>query len=77
VQFNPDGTVREVEIMNGVRYNTDSFYRAAADSARRAVIQCQNGTRFDGSVRQGYDLPANEYENWRSVHLTFDPRDML
>jgi hypothetical protein len=77
VHFNPDGTVRQVEIIDSIRYNTDSFYRAATDSARRAVIQCQTGTRFDGSYRQGYDLPRDQYDTWRTVRLTFDPRDML
>jgi len=77
VHFNPDGTVRQVEILDSIRYNTDGFYRAAADSARRAVIQCQTGTRFDGSYRQGYDMPRDQYETWRTVRLTFDPREML
>lgn len=77
VHFNPDGTVRQVEILDSIRYNTDGFYRAAADSARRAVIQCQNGTRFDGSYRQGYDMPRDQYDTWRTVRLTFDPREML
>lgn len=77
VQFNPDATVRQVEILDTIRYNTDGFFRAAADSARRAVIQCQNGTRFDGSYRQGYDLPRDQYETWRTVRLTFDPQDMF
>jgi len=77
VHFNPDATVRQVEILDSIRYNTDSFYRAATDSARRAVIQCQSGTRFDGSFRQGYDLPRDQYDTWRTVRLTFDPRDMF
>jgi outer membrane biosynthesis protein TonB len=77
VHFNPDGTVRRVEVLDTIRYNTDSFYRAAADSARRAVERCQNGTRFDGSYRQGYDLPREQYDTWRTVRLTFDPQEML
>ena len=77
VHFNPDGTVRRVEFMDPIRYNSDSFYRAAADSARRAVEQCQTGTRFDGSYRQGYDLPRDRYDDWRTVRMTFDPSDML
>jgi len=77
VTFNPDATVRNVEIMDFIRYNSDSFYRAAADSARRAVQQCENGTRFDGSYRQGYDLPRDQYDAWRAVRLIFDPREMF
>lgn len=77
VHFNPDGTVRRTEVMDTIRYNTDGFYRAAADSARRAVERCQTGTRFDGTVRQGYDLPREQYETWRTVRLIFDPQEML
>jgi len=77
VRFNPDATVRDVDIIDFLRYNSDNFYKAAADSARRAVRQCENGTRFDGSYRQGYDLPRDQYDTWRTVRLTFDPSNMF
>ncbi len=77
VHFNSDGTVRDVDIMDFLSYSSDNFYRAAAESARRAVHQCENRARFDGSYRQGYDLPADEYDSWRSVILEFNPRNFL
>ncbi|WP_458722376.1 cell envelope integrity protein TolA [Shimia sp. W99] len=39
---------------------TETTYQAA----RRAVLRCQKG---------GYDLPAEHYDAWRSIELTFDP----
>ncbi len=44
----------------------DPYYRAAAESARRAVMQCQN-----------YDLPAESYDEWSELTLRFDPSEML
>ena len=40
--------------------------RAAADSARRAVIRCAP-----------YTLPSDKYEAWSDVIVHFDPRDMF
>ncbi len=67
VDLNRDGSLQTVEILDTGRYNTDSFYRAAADSAVRAVRLC--------SPLKG--LPPEKYGSWGSMELTFDPRDML
>ena len=40
--------------------------RAAAESARRAVLQCAP-----------YNLPAEKYEAWAEVIVNFDPKDMF
>jgi len=40
--------------------------RAAAESARRAILQCAP-----------YNLPADKYEAWADVIVHFDPRDMF
>jgi len=72
---NSDGTVQRTEILNQVRYRSDGFYRAAVDSAVRAVERCETGTNFDGSFRRGYVLPQDR--DWQSIRLTFDPSDML
>ncbi len=64
IQFNQDGTLKgEPQIMGG--QNT-TFFMAAAESARRAVIQCQP-----------YNLPAAKYSAWQDVILNFDPKDMF
>lgn len=49
------------------RYGSDTFFRAAADSAIRAANQC--------SPLQ--NLPPDKYGSWRSMELNFDPQEML
>lgn len=41
--------------------------RTAYEAARRAVLRCQSS---------GYDLPAEKYEQWKDVEITFDPSGM-
>lgn len=68
VQFelylNPDGSVSQPpQLMSGAG---DTFARAAAEAARRAIFQCQP-----------YRLPADRYNQWRDIQMTFDPRRMV
>jgi hypothetical protein len=49
------------------RMANDRFYRAAAENAQRAVLECAPYT----------ELPASEYEIWKSIRLRFDPSQML
>ncbi|MBR2655500.1 MAG: energy transducer TonB, partial [Loktanella sp.] len=39
----------------------------AFEAARRAILRCQGG---------GYQLPADKYDQWREVVITFDPSGM-
>lgn len=39
----------------------------AFEAARRAILRCQSG---------GYQLPADKYDQWREVVITFDPSGM-
>ena len=68
VDMNPDGTVRGAEIKDRLRTQSDSFYRAAAESALRAVLN---------KACQPYTLPAEKYATWRTMTLVFDPREMF
>ena len=64
LELKPDGRLAgRPEVINE---GTSPFFRAAADSARRAVQRCQP-----------YSLPSDKYETWRDVIVTFDPREML
>lgn len=69
VQLRPDGSVVSAEVAGGdmIRYNTDNFFRGAADSAIRAVYKCSPLK----------NLPADKYSTWKDMELTFDPRDLL
>lgn len=53
----------EPEVVNR---QASPFFRAAADSAVRAVWMCQP-----------YELPAEKYALWRDMILNFDPREMF
>jgi outer membrane biosynthesis protein TonB len=69
LQLEPTGTVLSVELAssNQARYSTDTFFRAAADSAMRAVRQCSPLK----------DLDPEKYGTWKDMELTFNPKDML
>ena len=67
--LNPDGTLaRAPEVTELERMNRpgEEFFRAAAESAIRAVHKCAP-----------YEmLPAAKYKTWQDIKLTFDPRDI-
>jgi outer membrane biosynthesis protein TonB len=69
---NADGTVREATIVDTGRYATDPFFRAAADSAKRAVLNPQ----CTGPANP-LKLPADQYQAWRNLDLFFNPKDLL
>lgn len=63
----PDGTVTSAVIEDRSRMS-DPFYRAAAESAQRAMLnpRCQP-----------LKLPAQKYEQWKNLRLNFNPKDMI
>lgn len=68
VQLNQDGSVIKVALKGDQsRYNSDSFFRAAADSAIRAVNRCSPLKNLDPS----------KYNGWSDMELRFNPKDML
>lgn len=66
--MNPDGTLQRAVIVDQIRYNTDSIFRAAADSAMRAVRD-PNCTPLR--------LPPGKYNDWKVINATFDPSQIL
>jgi len=70
VKMNEDGSLKEVKVVDISRYGSDGYFRAAADSAVRAVKLC---TPLK-------DLPANKYggdKGWGNMEINFDPKDMI
>jgi hypothetical protein len=65
---NPDRTVREAQILDRSRYNRDTAFRAAAESAVRAVYH---------PMCNPLRLPPDKYEQWKTIVVQFDPRKML
>jgi len=66
VVMNPDGTVREATVVDQARMQSDGFFRAAAESARRAIYLCQ-------PLR----LPPEKYSLWQDMTLSFNPSQIL
>jgi hypothetical protein len=64
-RLDPSGSVDgRPEVINGG--GGDGVARAAAESARRAILQCAP-----------YNLPADKYAAWADVIVHFDPSDMF
>lgn len=66
--INPDRTLREARVVNRARYNSDSFFRAAADSAMRAV---------QSPLCSPFELPPDKYDVWKRTTVNFNPREMF
>jgi len=64
-----DGSLTSVKIVDEGRYNEagETFFRAWADSAVRAVRGCSPIT----------GLPPKKYKSWSELELNFDPRKMF
>jgi len=69
VEYNEDGTYRKVELADEARsrYDSDSFFRAAADAAIRSVKECSPLK----------NMPADRYKDWHLIDFDFNPKFML
>jgi hypothetical protein len=68
VEMNLDGTPRTAHVENRSEMQGNPFYRAAAESALRAVLnpRCHP-----------FRLPPEKYDRWRTMTLVFDPKEMF
>jgi hypothetical protein len=68
VEMSPDATPRSATVLNEVATHDSAFYRAAAESALRAVLnpRCHP-----------FKLPVEKYDRWKTMTLVFNPKDML
>lgn len=67
VEVNPDKTVRSAEIVPNSQMS-DPFYRAAAESARRAILNPKCSPLM---------LPDGREDSWKTMTLRFNPKDVL
>lgn len=65
IAMNRDGSVARVGIEDQARMTVDPAFRTVAESAQRAILTCQ------------LVLPAEKYEQWREMVMTFHPKDAL
>lgn len=64
LNLNPDGTVGRLQLQT---LSGNSYTRAAAEAASRAIYQCQP-----------YRLPQNRYDDWKEIsRMRFDPRQLM
>jgi outer membrane biosynthesis protein TonB len=68
IRVDQRGFVREARIVDAPAMALNSYVQAAADAARRAVLnpRCQP-----------FNLPQNRYDLWKEIRFNFDPREML
>lgn len=64
----PDRVVQQAGIVDKSRYNSDSFFRAVADTAIRAV--------YSPSCSPLH-LPEGKYEIWKNIIVEFNPKEMF
>ncbi|HEV2302396.1 MAG TPA: hypothetical protein VGR91_12580 [Stellaceae bacterium] len=64
----PDGTVRQATIEDQARYASDPVFRAAAESARRALFN---------PLCTPLHLPPDKYDIWKDMVVNFNPKDIL
>jgi outer membrane biosynthesis protein TonB len=67
INLRRDGTVASDPVIVAVRGPSSTVAHAMADSAKRAVVQCQ-AYAF---------LPKEQYDTWKYIPMTFGLKDML
>ena len=68
IAVNPDRTLREAMVVDQARMARDTFFRAVAESALRAL----RNPRCSPLA-----LPPEKYDQWREMIFNFNPRDMF
>ncbi len=63
VRLNQRAEVRDVEIEDKARMQSDATFKAAARAAQRAIFDCSP-----------LPLPLDQYEVWKELPFAFDPR---
>jgi hypothetical protein len=68
VEMNIDGTPGVAAVVERERMRGDPSFRAAAESALRAVLnpRCHP-----------FGLPRDKYGSWKTMTLVFDPKEMF
>jgi hypothetical protein len=62
-ELSPDGNINGIEILNMDEYNSSPWFKAVADSARRALVVCSPYA----------NLPSEFYQDWKDIVFTFYP----
>lgn len=67
ISVSPERKILSAIVIDQWRYSQDSYFRAAADQAVRALHspQCEI-----------LNLPPNKYDDWKDIIVTYDPQVM-
>ena len=68
IKLDEQGYVTDAKVVDEERIKRDSAFRAAAESAQRAV--------WDPRVSP-LPLPKEKYETWKEIEFTFNPKNMM
>ena len=68
VTINQDRTLAAAKIVDMGKYSSNPFFKAAADSAMRALRN---------PLCTPLNVPPNKYDQWHQMTIVFDPKDML
>lgn len=66
ITMSPDGKPSNLRLI-GSKGGSDASTGQAFEAGRRAILRC---------AKTGYPLPAEKYEQWKEIELTFDPSTM-
>ena len=58
--------VGQPKVVDLRRMGRDAYFRTAAEAAVRAILRCSP-----------FELPVNQYSEWKQMNLTFNPREMF
>ncbi len=68
VVVNQDRTVASTEVVDQSKYNSNTTFRAAADSAMRAMRNPNCSP---------LNVPPDKYNQWHEMTIVFDPKEMF
>jgi hypothetical protein len=68
LELSPEGDVLKATVVDEARAIGDPAFRAAAESAKRAVLN---------PAASPLPLPKEKYDIWKEMTLTFDPKKMM
>ncbi len=68
VVVNMDRTVASAEVVDRFKYSSNPFFRAAADSAMRAMRNPNCSP---------LNVPPEKYDTWHKMRIVFDPKEMF
>ncbi|CAO5682583.1 MAG: hypothetical protein HEEMFOPI_00736 [Holosporales bacterium] len=68
IHLSEDGMVKKADIVDKERMKSDPFYRVAAETAQRSLLDPECNP---------LPIPNSNYEKWKEITFRFDPKDMF